>query len=175
VSFINYDFKKITTFIFDVDGVLTDGNVLALESGEQARTFYIRDGYGIEKALEAGYKVAIISGGNQLGVRKRLEFLKIPYIFLGVNPNQKLEVFEKFVQENGLMTEEILYMGDDMPDFQVMQSGVLAACPEDASPDIQAISHFTSAFKGGRGAVRDVIERVMKTQNTWMQVPGEEK
>jgi 3-deoxy-D-manno-octulosonate 8-phosphate phosphatase (KDO 8-P phosphatase) len=175
VSFINYDFKKITTFIFDVDGVLTDGSVLALESGEQARIFYIRDGYGIEKALEAGYKVAIISGGNQVGVRKRLEFLKVPYIYLGVATNRKLEVFEKFVQENGLIVEEILYMGDDMPDFEVMKTGVLATCPEDASHDIQAIVHFISRFKGGKGAVRDVIEQVMKAQNTWMQVPGEEK
>jgi 3-deoxy-D-manno-octulosonate 8-phosphate phosphatase (KDO 8-P phosphatase) len=167
VSFIHYDFKKITTFIFDVDGVLTDGNVLALESGEQARTFYIRDGYGIEKALQAGYKIAIISGGNQVGVRKRLEFLKIPHIYLGVSTDRKLEVFEKFVQENGLIPEEVLYMGDDMPDFQVMKTGVLATCPEDASADIQAISHFISSYKGGRGAVRDVIERVMKAQNTW--------
>lgn len=175
MSFINYDFKKITTFIFDVDGVLTDGNVLALESGEQARTFYIRDGYGIEKALEAGYKMAIISGGNQIGVRKRLEFLKIPHIYLGVATNRKLEVFNRFIQENGLKPEEILYMGDDIPDFQVMHTGVLATCPEDACADIQGIAHFISPFKGGRGAVRDVIERVMKAQHTWMQVPGEEK
>lgn len=175
MSFISYNLTKITTFIFDVDGVLTDGNVMALESGEQARTFYIRDGYGIEKALEAGYRVAIISGGNQMGVRKRLEFLKIPHIYLGVATNRKLEVFKSFLQQNNLEPEEILYMGDDMPDYQVMQSGVLATCPEDACPDIQGISHFISPFKGGRGAVRDVIERVMKAQDTWMQVPGEEK
>jgi 3-deoxy-D-manno-octulosonate 8-phosphate phosphatase (KDO 8-P phosphatase) len=175
MSFIDYDFTKITTFIFDVDGVLTDCTTLALESGEQARTFFIRDGFGIEKALEAGYKVAVISGGNQLGVRKRLEFLKIPYVFLGVPTNQKLEVFERFILDHGLKHEEILYMGDDMPDYYVMKTGVLATCPEDAALDIQGISHFISAFKGGRGAVRDVIERVMKTQKKWMLVPGEEK
>jgi 3-deoxy-D-manno-octulosonate 8-phosphate phosphatase (KDO 8-P phosphatase) len=175
MSFINYDFKKISTFIFDVDGVLTDGTVLALESGEQARTFHIRDGYGIEKALQAGYRVAIISGGNQSGVRKRLEFLKIPYIYLGVPTDRKLEVFERFVQEHNLSHDEIVYMGDDMPDYQVLQTGVFTSCPQDAMPDIQALCQYISPFGGGRGAVRDVIERVMRNQGTWQMVPGEEK
>jgi 3-deoxy-D-manno-octulosonate 8-phosphate phosphatase (KDO 8-P phosphatase) len=175
MSYINYDFKKISTFIFDVDGVLTDGAVLALESGEQARIFHIRDGFGIEKALQAGYRVAIISGGNQVGVRKRLEFLKIPYIYLGVPTNRKLEVFERFAQEHGLENEEILYMGDDMPDYEVLKTGVLATCPQDAMPDIQSLCQYISPFAGGRGAVRDVIERVMRDQGKWMLVPGEEK
>lgn len=174
MSFINYDFNKITTFIFDVDGVLTDGTILALESGEQARTFFIRDGYGIEKALEAGYRVAIISGGNQIGTRKRLEFLKIPYIYLGVSTERKIEVFERFIQEHGLRHEEILYMGDDMPDYQILKTGVLAACPADAITDIQSICHFISTSNGGRGAVREVIERVMKMQGKWVFISGEE-
>ncbi len=175
MSFINYDFNQITTFIFDVDGVLTDGTVLALESGEQARTFFIRDGYGIEKALQAGYRVVIISGGNQLGTRKRLEFLKIPHIFLGVSTERKIEVFERFIQEHGLRHEEILYMGDDMPDYQILRSGVLATCPADAIADIQSVCQFISTFNGGRGAVREVIEQVMKSQRKWAVVPGEEK
>lgn len=175
MSFINYDFTKISTFIFDVDGVLTDGSVLALESGEQARIFYIRDGYGIEKALQAGYRVAIISGGNQVGVRKRLEFLKIPYIYLGVPTDRKIEVFESLIAQLGLKHEEILYMGDDLPDYQIMKTGVLATCPADASNDIQSLCQYISPFNGGRGAVRDVIERVMKDQGKWMAVPGEEK
>jgi 3-deoxy-D-manno-octulosonate 8-phosphate phosphatase (KDO 8-P phosphatase) len=175
MSYINYDFKKISTFIFDVDGVLTDGTVLALESGEQARIFHIRDGFGIEKALQAGYRVAIISGGNQVSVRKRLEFLKVPYIYLGVPTDRKLEVFERFIQEHGLTHEEILYMGDDMPDYQVLKTSVLATCPQDAMPDIQSLCQYISPFAGGRGAVRDVIERVMRDQGKWMLVPGEEK
>ncbi|MDO1445586.1 3-deoxy-D-manno-octulosonate 8-phosphate phosphatase [Rhodocytophaga aerolata] len=175
MNFIDYDFKKISTFIFDVDGVLTDGTLLALESGEQARTFHIRDGFGIEKALQAGYRVAIISGGNQMGVRKRLEFLKVPYIYLGVATDRKLEVFKQFIQEHGLAQEEILYMGDDMPDYEVLKTGVLATCPQDAMPDIQALCHYISPFSGGRGAVRDVIERVMRDQGKWILVPSEEK
>jgi 3-deoxy-D-manno-octulosonate 8-phosphate phosphatase (KDO 8-P phosphatase) len=175
MSHIPYEFKKISTFIFDVDGVLTDGTVLALESGEQARTFHIRDGYGIEKALQAGYRVAIISGGNQVSVRKRLEFLKIPYIYLGVPTNRKLEVFEGFIQEHGLSHEEILYMGDDMPDYQVLQTGVLSTCPQDAMPDIQALCQYISPFDGGKGAVRDVIELVMREQAKWVLVAAEDK
>ena len=175
MSFINYDLNKITTFIFDVDGVLTDGTILALESGEQARTFFIRDGYGIEKALEAGFRIAIISGGNQLGTRKRLEFLKIPHIFLGVSTKNKIQVFEQFIQAHGLRPEEILYMGDDMPDYQILTAGVLAACPADAISDIQSVCHFISTYNGGRGAVREVIEQVMKTQRKWAHIPGEEK
>lgn len=175
MSFVKYDFKKISTFIFDVDGVLTDGTIIALESGEQARMFHIRDGFGIEKALQANYRVAIISGGNQLGVRKRLEFLKIPYIYLGVPTDHKLEVFERFIEEHGLIHEEILYMGDDMPDYDVLKAGVLATCPQDAMPDIQALCQYISPFNGGRGAVRDVIERVMREQGKWILVPSEEK
>lgn len=167
MSFINYDFSKITTFVFDVDGVLSDGTVIALESGEQARRFYIKDGYAIESALQAGYRVAVISAGNQAGTRKRLEFLHIPDIILGVPTNGKLEAFEKYRQTYGLRHEEILYMGDDMPDLLILQSGVLAACPEDASEDIKSICHFISLARGGNGAVRDAIERVLKAQSKW--------
>ncbi len=108
---VNKLIEKIKCFVFDVDGVLTDGMTIALESGEQARVFNIKDGYGIERALLAGFHVAIISGGNQIGVRKRLEFLKIKHIHLGVK--NKVEVLKALCKELDVKPEEILYVGDD--------------------------------------------------------------
>jgi len=158
----------IKCFVFDVDGVLTDGTVLALESGEQTRRFNIKDGYGIEKALLAGYPVAIISGGNQIGVQKRLEFLKIQHIFLGVK--NKTEVLSNLCSSLGIHTSEILYVGDDLPDFEAMQQVGLPCCPQDAIQEIKEISLYVSDKNGGHGCVRDVIERVMKVQGKWNSV-----
>lgn len=161
----------IQCFVFDVDGVLTDGTVLALESGEQTRKFNIKDGYGIERALLAGYQVAIISGGNQVGVQKRLEFLKIKHIYLGVK--DKVAVLEKFCQEQQLKLDQLLYMGDDLPDYEVMQQIGLPTCPIDAIQEIKEISLYVSDKKGGEGCVRDVIEKVMKVQGKWQKFESE--
>ena len=158
--------KNITTFVFDVDGVLTDGHVIALASGEQARTFLVKDGYAIEQAIKAGYRVVIISGGFQEGVRKRLEFLGISDIFLNVK--LKLPILEKYLSENKITPEEVLYMGDDIPDIDPMNFAGIGACPADAAEDVLAISKYISAKAGGKGAVREVIEKVMKVQNTWL-------
>jgi len=163
------DFSKITTFIFDVDGVLTDGMVHAFADGEFARVFNIKDGYAIEKALKAGYHVCIISGGFEKGVQKRLEFLHIPHIYLGIK--NKVEVFEKYLFENNILPHQVLYMGDDLPDMEVMQLSGIATCPADAALDILAIAHYISPKAGGKGAVRDVIEQTMKSQDTWFQSP----
>ena len=161
----------IRCFIFDVDGVLTDGKVLALASGEQARTFLIKDGYGIEKALLAGYHIAIISGGKQEGVQRRLEFLKINHIHLGVK--DKTDVFNKVCLDLNILPEQVLYMGDDWPDFEVMQLSGLPCCPQDATQEIKEISLYVSDKKGGEGCVRDVIEKVMKVQGTWRKFEQE--
>jgi 3-deoxy-D-manno-octulosonate 8-phosphate phosphatase (KDO 8-P phosphatase) len=161
----------IKCFVFDVDGVLTDGMVLALESGEQPRRFNIKDGYGIERALLAGYHVAIISGGNQLGVQKRLQFLKIKHIYLGVK--DKTEALNSLSKELGIATNQVLYMGDDFPDYDVMKLTGLPCCPQDAIQEIKEISLYVSDKKGGEGCVRDVIERVMKVQGTWRKFEGE--
>lgn len=161
----------IKCFIFDVDGVLTDGKVLALESGEQPRSFLIKDGYGIEKALIAGYTIAIISGGNQVGVRKRLEFLKIKHIHLGVK--DKIEVFGKLCAEVNIKPSEVLYVGDDLPDYDVMKLAGLPCCPQDAIQEIKDISLYISDKNGGEGCVRDVIEKVMKVQGTWRKFENE--
>ena len=156
---------RIKCFVLDVDGVLTDGTVLALESGEQTRSFSIKDGYGIEKALQAGYHVAIISGGNQVGVCKRLEFLKIKHIHLGVK--DKVVTLEALCVELGLTPEEIVFVGDDLPDYDVMLMSGLPCCPADATHEIREISMYVSNHNGGRGCVREIIEMVMKKQGTW--------
>jgi 3-deoxy-D-manno-octulosonate 8-phosphate phosphatase (KDO 8-P phosphatase) len=163
--------NQIKCFVFDVDGVLTDGMVLALESGEQARSFNIKDGYGIERALVAGYHVAVISGGNQVGVRKRLEFLKIRHVYLGVK--DKVQTLAHLCTELGVGTHEILYIGDDWPDYEVMKMVGVPCCPADAISEIQEISRHVSPKKGGKGCVREVIEMVMKKQGTWRKLEVE--
>ncbi|TAE85269.1 MAG: HAD-IIIA family hydrolase [Bacteroidetes bacterium] len=157
--------ERIKCFVFDVDGVLTDGTVIALESGEQARSFNIKDGYAIEQALRAGYLVAIISGGNQVGVHKRLSFLKIPHIYLGVK--NKVDTLLEFCKLTGITPYEILYAGDDMPDFEVMKLVGVPCCPADASHQIKEISTYVSEKAGGHGFVRELIEMVMNKQGKW--------
>ncbi|NIJ51073.1 KdsC family phosphatase [Dyadobacter arcticus] len=161
-------FQRITTFIFDIDGVMTDGSVIALESGEQPRIFNVRDGYGINRAVRLGYRVAIISAQSQLGVRKRLEYLGVTDIFIGTSPDGKLPVFKKYLAETNITLDEIVYMGDDLPDYEVMRTGILAACPADSAEEILALADYISPKNGGYGAVRDLIEQVLKAQGKWM-------
>lgn len=169
MSSLQERFRKITTFIFDVDGVMTDGSVNALESGEQFRTFNIRDGYAIERAVHSGYRVAVLSAGNQVGVRKRLEFLKIKDIFMGGPTDQKIYAYHGYLNRDQIREEEVLYMGDDIPDFQILsRPALLSTCPADAADEIKAVCDYVSPVAGGRGAVRDVIEQVMKAQGHWL-------
>jgi 3-deoxy-D-manno-octulosonate 8-phosphate phosphatase (KDO 8-P phosphatase) len=160
-------FKIINTFIFDVDGVLTDGGLHAHADGEQTRVFNIKDGYAMEKAVQAGYNMAIISGINEEGVRRRLERLGIKDIFLGVK--DKLALFEDYREKKKVELNSILYMGDDIPDLKIMKLVGLPACPADAIDDIKEISKYISSHGGGKGAVRDVIERVMSAQDKWLR------
>jgi 3-deoxy-D-manno-octulosonate 8-phosphate phosphatase (KDO 8-P phosphatase) len=155
------DFSAIEAFVFDVDGVLTDGTLLALSTGEQARTFHIRDGYAIRHALRRGYRVVIISGRQEEGVRRRLESLDVTEIYLGVD--DKMRVFDAC----GLDPDRVVYMGDDMPDLEVMRRCAVAACPADAAADIVAISQYVAHLPGGRGAARELIETVLKAQGKW--------
>lgn len=159
------DLSVIKAFILDVDGVLTDGTLLAFNSGEQARAFHIRDGYAIRHALRQGYRVAVISGREEEGVRKRLESLDVRDMFLGVD--DKMKIFNNYINTYRLDPAHIAYMGDDMPDLEVMRRCALAACPADAAADVRAISTYVSALPGGHGAVRELIEAVMKEQKTW--------
>ena len=158
--------NDITTFVFDVDGVLTDGSVFVNNDGEMLRTMNIRDGYALKAAVESGYNVCIISGGSNEGVRVRLRNLGIKDIYLGTP--DKVETFDQYIDINQIQPGQVLYMGDDIPDYHVMQIVGLASCPQDAAPEIKGISKYISHKNGGKGAVRDVIEQVMKVQGKWM-------
>ena len=157
--------NDITTFIFDVDGVLTDSSVHITPTGEMLRIMNIRDGFAMKAALESGYNVCIISGGNNEGVRIRLRNLGIHDIHLA-SPNN-VETFKEYIELYQIKPEQVLYMGDDIPDYHVMQLVGLPTCPQDASPEIKAISKYVSHKNGGKGAVRDVIEQAMKVQGKW--------
>lgn len=161
-------FSRIKAFVFDVDGVMTDGQVHVLESGEHYRSFYIRDGYAIEKAREANYQLCVITGGGHPGVKKRLENLKFQHVYFGLGGKDKLTTYLEWLEEVGIPEEEILYMGDDVPDVKILaRPQLLSTCPNDAIPEIHQVVKYVSPFNGGNGAVRDVIEKVMKLQGTW--------
>ena len=155
----------IRAFVFDVDGVLTDGSLILLPGGEQVRTMNIRDGYALQLAVKKGYYVAVITGGRSEEVRKRLVGLGITDVFL--DSQVKRDSYEEFIASYDLKKENILYMGDDMPDLEVMSIVGVPACPKDAAAEIREISIYISEKKGGEGCVRDVIEQVMRLQGKW--------
>lgn len=157
--------KNITAFVFDVDGVLTTGDVLAAENGELLRTFNIKDGYAMQLAIKMGYQICIISGGQGQAMQQRFERLGITDIFLGVG--DKVAVYHDFVSRHKIDHAAVLYMGDDIPDLKVMQLVGLPVCPADAVAEIRNISDYISPFEGGKTAVRDVIEKVLKVQEKW--------
>ena len=158
-------FKSITTFVFDVDGVLTDGTLMLLPDGIMARRMNIKDGYALQLAIKNGYQVVIISGGVSVEVKDRLERLGVHHIFM--QTQDKAAVLLDYMQRHQIKQEEVLYMGDDIPDLLVMQMAGLACCPIDAVSEIKKISHYISPFKGGEGCARDVLEQVMKLQGNW--------
>lgn len=158
-------FKKIKTFVFDVDGVLTDGNLLLSESGEQLRTMNIRDGYAIQLAIKKKYSIIIISGAKSKQVKTRLKKLGVKNIFIDV-ANKKIKL-DELIEELKLNRKEIIYMGDDMPDLDVMKSVPFSSCPADACSEVRDISKYISPFSGGKGCVRDLIEKVLKLNNHW--------
>lgn len=157
--------KDITTFIFDVDGVLTNGTVQVSDSGQSLRTYHIKDGYALQLAVKRGYHVCIISGGDGPSMAKRFANLGITDVFLAAG--NKVNIFNRYVADKNINPNQVLYMGDDMPDLQVMQLVGLPTCPADAVEEIKAISQYISPFKGGQTAARDVIEKVMKIQGKW--------
>jgi len=165
---INDRLKDITTFILDVDGVLTDGTILVLENGLQARRMSIRDGYALQLAVKKGYRIVIISGAAASPVVDRLNKLGIADIYMGAG--DKLGIVKKYISEHQLSRDELLFMGDDMPDLEVMQFAGLAACPADAIDEVKKISGYVSTVKGGEGCVREVIEKVMKLKGDWTHI-----
>ncbi len=159
----------IKTFIFDVDGVMTSGVVLLTAEGNMLRSVNVKDGYAIQLAVKKGYRIIIISGGSCEAVRRRFSLLGIEEIHLGVAHKQK--VFEA-LKRDGLDPAGALYMGDDIPDYEVMQQVSLPTCPADAAEEIKGISKYISSRRGGEGCVRDVIEQVLKVQGNWLDSDG---
>jgi len=156
---------KINTLIFDVDGVLTNGMVTIMPDGELVRHMNIKDGYALKTAVDKGLNVCIISGGKNEGVRTRLANLGIKDIYLGAH--DKIKQYKELVEKYDLKPENVLYMGDDIPDYPVMELVGLPCCPNDAAPEIQGISKYISYKKGGEGCVRDIIEQILRVQGKW--------
>lgn len=158
-------FRKITTFVFDVDGVLTDGTIYVFDNGEQVRAMNIKDGFALQLAIKKGYKILVISGGNSPAVISRLNKLGITDIFMGAL--DKRAVLLQFMKEKEIDAREVLFMGDDIPDYMAMQEAGLKCAPADAAPELKKIAAYISEKRGGRGCVRDVIERVLKLNGHW--------
>lgn len=164
MSYLDH-FHRIKAFVFDVDGVLTDGSVVLLPDGQQMRQMHSKDGYALQIAVKKGYRVAIITGGNSQPVKDRLQALGITDIYL--KSSHKDESMDDFLHSYDLQPEEVLYMGDDIPDLSAMLMVGLPACPADAAPEIKSCSKYISKKCGGEGCVREIIELIMKTQGTW--------
>ena len=158
-------FKPITAFVFDVDGVLTDGSLLVLPGGVMARRMNIKDGYALQLAVKKGYKVAVISGGNSDDVNERLYKLGVEHVWMKVE--NKVEVLKAFMHNHNINSTQLLYMGDDIPDIKAMDLAGLPCCPADAAQEIRKKSLYVSRLKGGEGCVRDVIEKVMRLRGDW--------
>lgn len=159
------EFKKVTTFIFDIDGVLTDGTLLVLPDGLQARQMHVKDGFGLQMAIRSGYHVFIISGGISEESKKRLENLGLKEIHIGIS--DKTKFVADMLKRKKIKWEEVLYMGDDLPDLPLMTRVGLSTCPADAVNELRQIVKYVSPMNGGRGCVRDVIEKVLKVNGHW--------
>lgn len=162
--------NRVKAFIFDVDGVLTDGSVTLMPDGEQVRVMNIKDGYALQLAVKKGYKIGIISGGTSEMVRKRLNKLGINDVYLG--SHTKIDTYNEFIATYDLNPDEILYMGDDIPDYEVMKRIGVPTCPNDSAPEIKDICLYVSDKLGGKGCVRDVIEQVLRVQGKWFDKEG---
>ena len=156
---------NIDTLIFDVDGVLTNGMLTILPDGELLRQMNVKDGFALKTALLNGLNIFIISGGNNEGVRSRLEKLGIKDIYLGAH--DKTKQYNELLNKYNLQPENIMYMGDDLPDYPVMKQVGLPCCPNDAVAEIQQVAKYISDKKGGEGCVRDIIEQILKVQEKW--------
>lgn len=158
-------FSQITTFIFDVDGVLTDGGLYIQDDGILLRKMNAKDGYAMQLAVKQGLQIVIISGGNSNGAALRLQKLGIKHVYISII--DKAALLKELIEENNWQKENLLYMGDDIPDIEVMHLCGIKACPNDAVEDILQIADYISPKNGGAGCVRDVIEKVMKLKKLW--------
>lgn len=158
--------KNITTLVLDYDGVLTDGKVLITDDGQLLRNGNVKDGYAIQLALKLGFRIAIISGANTKGMLNRCIQLNIEDFYLGTET--KKTVFEEFLLKYNLDQSEVLFMGDDIPDLEVMKMAGVSACPADAAKEIKETADYISLHVGGDACVRDVIEQVLRSQDKWL-------
>lgn len=158
-------FKQITTFVFDMDGVLTDGTLLVFDTIQPIRRMHIRDGYALQLAIKKGYRVVVISGSSSDAVVARLNGLGVMDVYM--KETDKKSRLNQYVELNKLSWDEVLFMGDDMPDYAVMKIVGLACAPVDAATEIKEIAHYISPSKGGKGCARDVIEKVLKLNDAW--------
>jgi 3-deoxy-D-manno-octulosonate 8-phosphate phosphatase (KDO 8-P phosphatase) len=164
---INYKEKlqPIKAFVFDFDGVMTDGSVWVYADRETVRAGNIKDGYAVQYAVKKGYMVAVISGATSASINNRMQMLGVEQIYTGCG--DKIKTYEHFLEVNHLTDNQVLYMGDDLPDYPVMRRAGVAACPADAAVEIKEIADYVSLFEGGHGAVRDVIEQVLRLHGNW--------
>ena len=163
---INYDLTAIKAIVFDVDGVLSRQTITLHPNGEPMRTVNIRDGYAIQYAVKRGLTIAILTGAKTESVRKRYEGLGVKDIFMGCSV--KIDVYNRFLADHGFSDAEVMYMGDDIPDYEVMSRCGCPVCPKDACFDIKDISLYVSQYAGGDGCGRDVIEQVLRAKGQWM-------
>jgi 3-deoxy-D-manno-octulosonate 8-phosphate phosphatase (KDO 8-P phosphatase) len=158
-------FKEVSTFVFDLDGVLTDGTVVVMNDGLQARQMHVKDGLALQMALKNGYNVIIISGGSSEPVIRRLQKLGVAEVYFEIK--DKLLFLDEYLANRRLRWEEVLFMGDDLPDLAVLDKATMPCCPADAVMEVKKISKYISPVKGGYGCVRDVIEKVLKLNDNW--------
>lgn len=164
--------RNLSTLLFDMDGVFTDGIVWLMPDGEQVRTANVKDGYVIQLAVKKGFRIAVFTGGNSEAVRKRFEGLGVTDVFLGCN--DKLEVFDAYMKKHQLKSEEVLYMADDIVDLRVLKAAGVSVCPSDAADEVKAVCDYVSHRAGGKGCVRDIVEQTLKVQGKWMDVDSEQ-
>ena len=165
-NMINYDLRSIKAIIFDVDGVLSQSTIQMGPEGNPLRTLNIKDGYAIQLAVKMGLRLAIISGGTDKSVEQRYKSLGMNDIFMSCST--KIEVYSKYLADNGLTYENVIYVGDDIPDYEIMKLVGCPCCPADACPDIKKISRYVSPYNGGMGCARDIIEQVLRAQGHWL-------
>ncbi len=163
---INYDLTRIRAIIFDVDGVLSSNTIPTSAEGELLRTTNVKDGYAIHLAIRMGIRVAIMTGGITEAIVKRFKNLGLEDIYIACN--FKIDDYHDFMSKYALLPEEVIYVGDDIPDYEVMKEVPCSCCPKDAAPEIQEVSHYISHCNGGEGVGRDIVEQVLRAQGKWM-------
>ena len=159
------DIARVRAFVFDVDGVMTDGGIIPTPDGDFIRRYHAKDGYAVAYAIKLGYKICIISGGRGEMLRRRLEMLGISRMYL--NCMNKIAAIDEFIAENELDPAEVIYMGDDIPDLDCMRRVGIPVCPADACSEVIEASRYVSEYDGGHGAVRDIVEQVLRAQGVW--------